>query len=100
MDQAIPRPIPGGLELGDGRVIHIYRPEAGQEPSTITDFRGFVGVSHTRGEGTVTQGGESGGFGAPTATGDRLTYIANLRFMQGRYLGEDGTEHRGTAAFI
>src|SRR3954462_4631421 len=45
MDGAMPRPIPGGLDMGDGHVIHIYNPKPGQEPSTITDFRGFVGVS-------------------------------------------------------
>ena len=101
MNGAMPRPIPGGLDLGDGRVIHIYNPKPGQEPSTITDFRGFVGVSHARGEGTVTKGGEAGGLSAPTATGDRLVYNANMRFMQGRYVGDDGEEHNnGTAAFI
>jgi hypothetical protein len=96
----MPKPIPGGLDLGDGRVIHIYNPKSGQEPSTITDFRGFVGVSHARSEGTVTKGGGAGGFGAPTATGDCLVYNANMRFMQGHYVGEDGEEHNGTAAFI
>jgi hypothetical protein len=100
MTGAMPRPIPGGLELGDGHLIHIYSPKSGQEPSTITDFRGFVGVSQTEGEGTVTKGGETGGFSAPTATGDRLVYRANLRFMQGHYIGENGEEHAGTAAFI
>jgi hypothetical protein len=100
MNGVMPRPIPGGLDLGDGRVIHIYNDESGQEPSTITDFRGFVGVSHARGEGTVTQGGEAGGLPAPAATGDRLVYNANMRFMQGHYIGVDGEEHDGTAAFI
>jgi hypothetical protein len=88
------------LELGDGRVIHIYHNESGLEPSTITDFRGYVGVSHAQGEGTVTRGSAAGGLSASTATGDRLVYNANLRFMQGRYVGEDGEEHDGTAAFI
>jgi hypothetical protein len=96
----MPRPIPGGIDLGNGQVIHIFDNEWGQEPSTITDFRGFVGVSHARGEGTVTKGGGSGGFRAPAATGDRLVYNANMRFMQGRYVGEDGEAHDGTAAFI
>lgn len=100
MNGAMPRPIPGGLDLGNGQVIHIYNSELGQEPSTITDFRGFVGVSHAQGEGTVTKGREAGGLTAPTATGDRLVYNANMRFMQGRYVGDDGEEHHGTAAFI
>jgi hypothetical protein len=38
--------------------------------------------------------------GASTATGDRLVYNANMRFMQGRYVGDDSEEHTGTAAFI
>lgn len=100
MNGAMPRPIPGGLTLGDGQLIHIYSPKSGQEPSTITDFRGFVGVSQAQGEGTVTTGGGSGGLRASTATGDRLVYRANMRFMQGRYVGEDDQEHNGTAAFI
>lgn len=100
MNAAMPKPIPGGIELGDGRVIHIHDNEWGQEPSTITDFRGFVGVSQTQGKGAVTKGNEAQGMRAATATGDRLNYIANMRFMQGRYVGEDGAEHDGTAAFI
>jgi hypothetical protein len=96
----MPKPIPGGLDLGDGNVIHVYVPEPGVEPATITDFRGFVGVSHAQGEGTVTTGGGAGGMSTPTATGDRLVYDADLRFMQGRYLGEDGQEHTGTFAFV
>jgi hypothetical protein len=100
MNGAMPKPIPGGLDLGGGLVIHVFNPEPGQEPSTITDFRGFVGVSHAQGEGTVTTGGGAGGLSTPTATGDRLVYDADMRFMQGRYLGEDGQEHTGTVAFV
>lgn len=97
-EAAMPRPIPGGIHLGDGRVIHIFRPEPGQEQSTITDFRGFVGSSEVRGEGIVTKGGV--GTNATAVTGDRLVYQANLRFMQGHYLADDGEVHAGTAAFI
>lgn len=99
-DDVMPRPIPGGIDLGDGNVLHVFFPEPGQEPSTIGDFRGFVGVSHARGEGTVTRGGGAGGLSTPTATGDRLVYDADMRFMQGRYVGEDGREHDGTFAFV
>ena len=100
MNGAMPKPIPGGLDVGGGNIIHLYLPEPGAEPSTITDFRGFVGVSHAQGEGTVTTGGGGGGLSTPTATGDRLVYDADMRFMQGRYLGEDGQEHTGTFGFI
>ena len=99
MNGAAPKPIPGGLDLGDGNVIHVYLPESGMEPSTITDFRGFAGIHHVQGEGTVTTGGGNG-LSTPTATGDRLVFDADMRFMQGHYLGEDGQEHQGTFAFI
>ena len=98
--QAAPKPIPGGLDLGGGNIIHVYSPEPGVEPSTITDFRGFVGINHVQGEGTVTTGGDGGGLSTPTVTGDRLVYDADMRFMKGLYLGEDGEEHTGTFAFI
>jgi hypothetical protein len=100
MNGAMPKPIPGGLDLGDGNVIHVYLPEPGMEPSTITDFRGFVGINHVQGQGTVTTGGGGGGLSTPTATGDRLVFDADMRFMKGLYLGEDGQEHQATFAFI
>jgi hypothetical protein len=97
---AMPKPIPGGLDLGGGLVLHINNPEDGVEPSTITDFRGLVGVSHAQGEGTVATGGGAGGLSTPTATGDRLVFDADMRFMQGRYVGEDGEEYSGTFAMV
>ena len=100
MDIAMPKPIPGGLDVGGGNIIHVYLPEPGVEPSTITDFRGFVGINHVQGEGTVTTGGGGGGMSTPTAAGDRLVYDADMRFMKGLYIGEDGEEHAGTFAFI
>jgi hypothetical protein len=100
MAGAMPKPIPGGIDLGGGLVLHINNPEDGVEPSTITDFRGFVGVSHAQGAGTVTTGGAAGGLSTPTVTGDRLVFDADVRFMQGRYVGEDGQEHTGTFAMV
>ncbi|HEU5432877.1 MAG TPA: hypothetical protein VFU81_14515 [Thermomicrobiales bacterium] len=95
---ANPRPIPGGLDFGSGP-LHVYDYSPGFEPATITDFRGLVGILHLQGEGTVTRGG-SGGMATPTATGDRLAYDADLRFMQGVYIGEDGKAHEGNFAFV
>jgi hypothetical protein len=100
MTRAMPKPIPGGVDLGGGLVLHVNNPEDGVEPSTITDFRGLVGVSHTQGEGTVTTGGGAGGLSTPTVTGDRLVFDTDMRFMQGRYVGEDGQEYSGTFAMI
>ncbi|PYU36416.1 MAG: hypothetical protein DMG28_00635 [Acidobacteria bacterium] len=43
---ATPVPIPGGTDLlGDGRIFHLFLPGTGAEPSTITDFIGFVGCA-------------------------------------------------------
>ena len=95
-----PKPIPGGIDLGDGDLIHVYNYSQGFEPATITDFRGFVGIHHLRGEGTVTMGGGGDGIATPAATGDRLSYDTDMRFMQGTYVGEDGQEHEGTFGFI
>jgi hypothetical protein len=98
-DGAVPKPIPGGMDFGSGP-LHVYDYSQGFEPSTITDFRGFVGIHHLQGEGTVTTGGGGGGLSTPTATGDRLHYDADMRFMQGTYVGEDGQEREGTFGFV
>jgi hypothetical protein len=100
-DGAMPKPIPGGIQppFAD-ELIHHYLPAPGSEPSQITDFRGFVSIAHVQGEGTVTTGGGGGGLSTPTATGDRLVFDADMRFMQGLYVGEDAQEHTGTFAFI
>jgi hypothetical protein len=98
---AMPKPIPGGFDpMGTGEIIHLVLPGEGVELSTIGDFRGSVGVTHVGGEGTVTMGGGGGGMSTPTASGDRLLFDADMRFMKGLYIGEDGQEHEGTFAFI
>jgi hypothetical protein len=53
----LPNPIPGGIQpFGPGtEVFHIILPgpvAEGNEPSTITDFHGFIGIAHTTGYGT------------------------------------------------
>src|SRR5262245_23634991 len=62
-------------------------PPFGNEPSSISNFNGFVGVAHF--EGTGRDG-----------DGNTLLYEADLRFMQGTYRGVDGRPQRGTFAFI
>lgn len=95
-----PKPIAGGGFTVDGEVLHVYDYIAGNEPSTIGDFRGLVAVCHLQGEGTVTKGGGGGGVSTPSATGDRLVYDADMRIMKGLYVGEDGREHEGTFGFV
>lgn len=84
---AAPKPIPGGL-----LPFHIFLPGHGSEPSTITDFHGFIGLAHVQGKGTGTN----------TDTGQQstLTFDVDVRFMQGVYIGTDGEKHLGTFSFI
>lgn len=95
-----PNPIPGGV-LGlkpFGIFIHHNplnpaTPLANiSDPSQITDFDGFVGLTHIRGGGT----------GTDTTTGatSRLAFQADMGFSQGKFIGTDGQQHRGTFAFV
>ena len=86
-----PSPIPGGTELPFG-FFHFFFPGHKAEPSTITDFTGFVGVSDT--EGT--------GIGTDPDTGEPipLVFAADMRFMKGEYVAVDGSHHQGTFSFI
>lgn len=85
------RPIPGGIEV-NGQRFHVFEPEPGKEPSTITDFDGVVGVAHLSGEGT----------GTDTRTGrrSRLIYDVDMRFMDGTYVGFDGHRHDAVYGFV
>ena len=62
-------------------------PGVGGEPSTITDFNGFIGVAHVEGTGTDNHG-------------TTLFWDTDLRFMDGVYQGTDGQIHSGTFAFV
>ncbi|HEX7070173.1 MAG TPA: hypothetical protein VF190_05185 [Rhodothermales bacterium] len=88
-DGAEPRPIPGGVEVG-GQTFHLFLPELGNEPSTITDFKGFVGLAVISGQGLAIGGGAI----------RELVYQVDLRFMKGTYVGVDGQQHQGTFHFI
>jgi hypothetical protein len=95
-----PNPIPGGV-VGlkpFGTFIHHNPLNPAKaladinDPSQITDFDGFVGLTHIRG----------GGMGTDTATGamTRLAFQADMGFSQGKFIGSDGQQHRGTLAFV
>jgi hypothetical protein len=95
-----PNPIPGGVTGLKPFGIFIHHnplnpatPLANiNDPSQITDFDGFVGLTHIRG----------GGMGTDTATGamTRLAFQADMGFSQGKFIGTDGQQHRGTFAFV
>lgn len=99
-----PKPIPGGLDFFQlltgtpGPLFHVlpptlYLPDGStNEPSTITDFNGFLAAAEIQGTGTATD----------TSTGEttQLTFDVDMRFMDGVYVGEDGRTRRGTFGFI
>jgi hypothetical protein len=89
-----PKPIPGGFRyFGPGsELFHGFSPGCGLEPSSITDFNGLVGVAHIQGNGTQTD----------TSTGKDTTlfFDADMRFMQGHYIGVDGKRHKSCFCFL
>lgn len=87
-----PKPIPGGIQpFGPGtELFHVFLPGPGNEPSTITDFNGHVGVAEITGFGTKTSGGST----------SRPFYDVDMRFMKGTYVGVDGRLHSGTFGFF
>jgi hypothetical protein len=98
LPSAAPLPIPGGFLVPNpfgGPDGHFNQPGpadstrhgVGGEPSSITDFNGFVGVARVDGTG-------SDGAGNP------LLWEVDLRFMRGVYRGVDGDVHQGTFALI
>ena len=70
-----------------GADFHFLLPGIGFEMSTITDFDGVVGGSETRGT-------------ARGSDGTTYSFDADMRFMQGVYVGFDGRRHIGSFGFI
>jgi len=91
---ALPKPIKGGVQpFGPGtEVFHLFPPVQGNEPSTIRDLRGLVGLANVSGTGTGTK--------KSTGETKQLVFDADCRFMQGKYIGRDGELHNGTFGFI
>jgi hypothetical protein len=84
-----PGPIDGSaFPLTDPLGTH---PE-GRDPSTITNFSGFVGQVDLVFSGT----------GTDTATGATAAYSfhTDTRFIKGEFIGADEKKHRGAFAFI
>jgi hypothetical protein len=97
-----PKPIPGGVTLPNGTVLHVWPPGDPSvtlpfshstlkgfdfDPSTITDFRGFSALAYHVGTAT----------GGDGATYDLETHMTVLR---GAYIAADGTRRFGTFSFI
>jgi len=98
---AAPRPIPNGVQfLGSGTpVFHVMAPgypgfgnAATDDPSSITNFNGHVGVTYVQGWGTHTD--------KTTGKVKRLPWEVDLRFMKGDYVALDGKHRHRTFALI
>jgi hypothetical protein len=89
-----PTPIPGGATPLGILVHHFPLPSTPvplsqiNDPSEITDFNGVIGDTQIRGAGTGT--------GFPQT----LAFRADMGFMQGEYVGEDGEHDHGTFVFV
>lgn len=86
-----PTPIPETL-FGAATPFHVQLPGPNVELSAITDFNGVLGVAAVSGTG----------MGTDTSTGAHrpLVFDADMRFMQGQYIGMDGQNHEGTFVFV
>lgn len=91
---AAPKPIPGGV-APLGIFIHHFPAQLTaapldtlNEPSQITDFKGFVGLTRLRGAGT-----------SPQYSGT-LAYQSDMGFIKGVFIAEDGNLHQGVFGFI
>jgi hypothetical protein len=85
-----PRPTPATTSI-NGVSFHFVSFGPGVDPSSITDFKGFVGVADVRGTGTAKN---------PDGSVETLLFDTDMRFMQGAYVGQDGNVHRGTFGFV
>ena len=96
-----PLPLPGGTNsLGLGGELHFYGPTpdgsfdpVDATPITIADFTGVFGLAYISGMCTRTN--------METKKVERFPFNgADMRFMKGAYIGEDGKVHNGAFAFI
>lgn len=75
----------------NGVDFHFTSFAAGTDPSSITDFKGLVGVADVRGHGTARH---------RDGRTEKLLFDTDMRFMKGTYVGRDGKVHRGTFGFV
>ena len=99
---AVPKPIPGGIELGPGQLIHVWAPGPTQvtlpftgvtlqgvnvESTTIDDFNGFAAVAFHVGTATAKDG-------------TRYDLETDVRAFQGTFIDRTGRRRFGTFGFI
>jgi hypothetical protein len=86
----MPRPTTATTTI-NGVDFHFTSFGPGTDPSSITDFKGLVGVADVRGHGTARH---------PGGRVEKLLFDTDMRFMKGTYVGRDGNVHRGTFGFV
>jgi hypothetical protein len=88
-----PVPVSGGTPgLSSMGAYHIFG-GPGEEPSSISNFKGSVGIAFI--DGTVKR--------TNVKTGDQQSLPftdTDMRFMTGTFRGMDGQEHPGTFGFV
>jgi hypothetical protein len=90
-----PVPIPGGIQIPEGPLIHVFAPGPvdlgfmGEdvEPNTITNFEGFSALAYVAGTAT-------------DADGNTYAMFNDMRVFQGTYVSADDSVLSGTFAFI
>jgi hypothetical protein len=97
----VPNPIPGGLELAPGFVIHVFPPG---DPTVTLPFSGLTPAGFDVEPGTLTDfnGSAAVAYHVGTARGsDGTTYNleTDIRAFEGEYV-VDGAVHRGAFALI
>jgi hypothetical protein len=98
----LPKPIPGGLRLDDGRQIHVFGPGPGNitlpysgatlggldvENSVLTDFKGSSALAYLVGKATGHDG-------------TKYNLETDLRAFEGEYVAANGRRRQGTFALV
>ena len=85
-----PKPTTGTFKV-NGITFHATSFGPGMDPSSITDFKGFVGVADVRGKGIAKH---------PNGRVETLLFDTDMRFMKGVYVAQDGKTYHGTFGFV
>ena len=85
-----PKPTTAKFKV-NGITFHLTSFGPGMDPSSITDFKGFVGVADVRGKGIAKH---------PDGRVETLLFDTDMRFMKGIYVAQDGATYRATFGFV
>jgi len=96
-----PDPIPGGIELAPGQIIHVLAPG---DPEVMLPFTGVTLQGFDVEPGTITnfRGSSAVAFHVGTARGHDGTMYnleTDMRALEGEYV-VDGVTYRGAFAFV